>query len=194
MVNSELKEKVKEIIESDKRIVICDFDRGIGKTTASLIIANKLVSKGNTVTILYGNKNMLKCAIYNSVSSCGSAIDKRIILKTVDKIKDLKPTDYIIFDDVYDVYNKEEIENYSKMCGKIIVFSTFKYNKDIDIIRYSKDDLLNSYKPSKEILLEDFKKQEIQKLMKEFSEIPNIENTTMTRERILNMINTIKDM
>lgn len=189
MMNNKLDEMINKIIKSDSRIVVCDWDRCLGKTTASIIIANKLVKDGKTVTILYRNKNILRCTIANNIS-----IDNRVVLKTIGEIKGLNPTDYVIYDDVNNVYNnKNELEYFSKMCCKIIVFSTFKYN-DVEIIKYSKDDLLNSNKPYDEITLEDFKKHEIQKLMKEFSSIPNTENTITTRERILNMIQTIKEM
>ena len=97
--------------------------------------------------------------------------------------------DYIILDDIIDVYCLFNIKDLITNKTKIIITLTSSDNSNVDILSYK-----NNLDNSENISINSFKEIAINKLMKEFLSMDFTEKTSMTRERLLGMIKTIREL
>ena len=89
--------------------------------------------------------------------------------------------DYLVFDGIAE-YNREVYNCLEHQVKQVILSSDEEL--DIELI-----DMVKTKRNEK-----SWKEKELKKLMKEFSLIPNAENTTKTRQVVLDMIMKIKEM
>lgn len=208
----------KELLESDKRLIICDWDRGLGKSYGTFAyIHNKCVKDKTNVLYIGFNptvyckmfndficKNKLKDYIeyiegYDFVYYNKSKIYFRNKSLNINTLRGLYNFDYIIFDDSFSIENLFKFKDYINYSTKIIITLSSNKNPKIDIFSYKNNDG-NCYENEIEenkinnITIESFKDKSIKKLMKEYLNMESIERTSMTRERILGMIKTINEL
>lgn len=194
-----------KLIKSESKVVFCNWDRATGKTYS---IAKKVLEKhGNWVFISNTPSNKTKIIqekinellkgeldYYREVHDfdfiCSqNSIDikydgnymKPISIKVVEP-KNFRPSptiDYVVFDDEFD-YDAFREAKTIKGLNQIIIVSS----EEIEYIS-DKEDFINE---------DEWIDKEINKLMKEFSDIDNAENTTKRREIVLNMIERLVRM
>lgn len=202
-----------ELMKSNKNVIICDWDRATGKTWGVFNYINeKCINK--PLKILYLNHSTLimfeefkKFLMKNDLQKDidyikKSNIDGEFIYRNTSVIhfKNIKNIntdyfrrmgyfDYIILDDIIDVYCLFNIKDLVTNKTKIIITLTSSNNSNIDILSYK-----NNLDNSENISINSFKETAINKLMKEFLSMDFTEKTSMTRERLLGMIKTIREL
>ena len=152
----------------------------------------KLLNSESKIVLLNGDRACGKtCGIVGKALKTGGKwifVTKyrdatfRIINEAIiDEIRGMGGIDYLVLDGIAE-FNRE-IYNCLKYQVKQVILSS---NEDLDI------EVINMVGTKKNE--ESRKVQELKKLMKEFSLIPNAENTTKTRQVVLDMIMKIKEM
>lgn len=210
---SEMREYQQKLIKSKCKIVLCNWNRGKGKTYS---IIQKMLQKGGSwvfitpictrkcdvihkeLEMYFREENM--CYREFKVSNNRIEIhfnkefylrdgvkDLYILFENADKFRFSPKVDYVVIDD-YELNSRDEIRK---------VISEAKTIRGLEqiIITTSIDDF--EYIDDKEIINIDKSKwidSEINKLMNEFSNIPKEENTTKRRDIILNMIERLESM
>lgn len=194
-----------KLINSQAKVVFCNWDRGVGKTYS---IVKKILEKhGNWVFISNTPSNKTKIIkekidelfkgeldYYREVHDfdfiCSqNSIDikydvnymKPISIKVIEP-KNFRPSptiDYVVFDDEFDYDIFREAKSIRGL-SQIIITSS----EEIEYIS-NKEDIINE---------DEWIDKEINKLMREFSDINNAENTTKRREIVLNMIERLGRM
>ena len=202
-----------ELMKSNKNVIICDWDRATGKTWGVFNYINeKCINK--PLKILYLNHSILimfeefkKFLMKNDLQKDidyikKSNIDGKFIYRNTSVIhfKNIKNInadyfrrmgyfDYIVLDDIIDVYCLFNIKDLITNKTKIIITLTSSDNSNVDILSYK-----NNLDNSENISINSFKEIAINKLMKEFLSMDFTEKTSMTRERLLGMIKTIREL
>ena len=192
----------KKLLNSESKIVLLNGDRACGKTCG--IVGKALKTGGKwifvtkyrdatfriineaikDITTEYKEEVDIQPKGFNFVfyeDKRKNIITKIIIISNIDEIRGMSDVDYLVFDGIAE-FNRE-IYNCLKYQVKQVILSS---NEDLDI------EVINMVGTKKNE--ESWKVQELKKLMKEFSLIPNAENTTKTRQAILDMIMKIKEM
>ena len=192
----------KKLLNSESKIVLLYGDRACGKTCG--IVGKALKTGGKwifvtkyrdatfriinetieDITAEYKEEVDIQPKGFNFVfyeDKRRSIVTKIIIISNIDEIRGMSDIDYLVFDGVAE-FNRE-IYNCLKHQVKQVILSSDE-ELDIEII-----DMVKTKRNEK-----SWKEKELKKLMKEFSLIPNAENTTKTRQVILDMIMKIKEM
>lgn len=192
----------KKLLNSESKIVLLNGGRACGKTCG--IIGKALKVGGNWVFVTENRDvtfRIINEAIKDITAEYKEEVDiqlkgfnfvfyedkrknivtKIMIISNIDEVRGMSDIDYLIFDGVVE-FNRE-IYNCLKYQVKQVILSSNE-NLDIEVIN-----MVGTKKNE-----ESWKVQELKKLMKEFSLIPNAENTTKTRQIILDMIMKIKEM
>lgn len=198
---SEMREYQQKMLESKgKGMVLCDWDRGKGKTySIANFIARKInFNRPSKILVVGGNyycryiQEELKRIINDEFDIVYSGIEtitvigfkdgKKHILaditvtSSVEKSRGMK-LDYILCDEYIPSSNELNMF-YNSGAKKIYILGTFG-------IDYISDKEKNPI---------EWVDDEINKLMYEFSSIPKEENTTKRREAVLSMIMKLKSM
>lgn len=197
---SEMREYQQKLLNSDKKIVMCNWERGNGKTHA--IMQKILQSEGNWVFItntVHSKQNLM----YDKISQALKSYGKGFVLETRGNMIALTfvcekkihiyfenantfrygiKYDYVVFDD--EIVDIEVIRQAKTIRGlkQIIIATTdedFEYIDDGNNLTIDKENWIE---------------QQIKELMIEFSNISKNERTTMTREKILGMIKQLESM
>ena len=210
---SEMREYQQKLIKSKCKIVLCNWNRGKGKTYS---IIQKMLQKGGSwvfiTPICTGKCDVIHKELemyfreenicYREFKVSNNRIeihfnkefylrdkvkDLYILFENADKFRFSPKVDYVVIDD-YELNSRDEIRR---------VISEAKTIRGLEqiIITTSIDDF--EYIDDKEIINIDKSKwidSEINKLMNEFSNIPKEENTTKRRDIILNMIERLESM
>ena len=192
----------KKLLNSESKIVLLNGDRVCGKTCGIIGKALKVGGKWvfvterrdvtfriinetiKDITAEYKEEVDIQPKGFNFISyedKRRSIVTKIIIISNIDEIKGMGDIDYLVFDDVAE-FNRE-IYNCLKHQVKQVILSS---DEDLDI------EIINMVRTKRNE--ESWKEKELKKLMKEFSLIPNSDNTTKTRQAILEMIMKIKEM
>lgn len=207
------REYQQKMLNSESKIVLCDWDRGKGKSYTSFQHAIKnggcylVVSLNNNLINMYSKslieeykeeygdifrdvnitKNYIKI-IFNRSGSIKGFKNVEIIFSDVEE-SHRKLFDYVIFDERIPAL--EEIRHLNKMKSlkQIFIMTTLNEDRNCKYFEFitDKDEPINMSN-------EEWIENEIKKLMNEFSKIPNSENTTKTRMIILEMIEKFKNM
>ncbi len=208
-----LNEYQEKLMKSDKNVIICDWDRATGKTWGVFNYINKKCIN-EPLKILYlshfpliGFGEFKEFLMRNNLQKDinrmkGSKIDGKSIYKNTSVIhfKNIKNInteyfrgmscfDYIVLDDMSDVYYLFNIKDLVTNKTKIIITLTSSDNSNIDVLSYE-----NNLNDSENIEINSFKETAINKLMREFLSMDFTEKTSMTRERLLGMIKTIREL
>lgn len=194
-----------KLIKSESKVVFCNWDRATGKTYS--IVKKILERHGNWVFISNTPSNKTRIIkekidelfkgeldYYQEVNDFDfictqNSIDikfdgnymKPISIKVVEP-KNFRPSptiDYVVFDDEFDYDTFRETKSIREL-NQIIITSS----EEIEFIS-DKEDIVNE---------DEWIDKEINKLMKEFSDIDNAENTTKRREIVLSMIERLGRM
>lgn len=198
---SEMREYQQKMLESKgKGMVLCDWDRGKGKTySIANFIARKInFNRPSKILVVGGNyycryiQEELKRIINDEFDIVYSGIEtitvigfkdgKKHILaditvtSSVEKSRGMK-LDYILCDEYIPSSNELNMF-YNSGAKKVYILGTFG-------IDYISDKEKNPI---------EWVDDEINKLMYEFSSIPKEENTTKRREAVLSMIMKLKSM
>lgn len=192
----------KKLLNSESKIVLLNGDRVCGKTCGIIGKALKVGGKWvfvterrdvtfriinetiKDITAEYKEEVDIQPKGFNFISyedKRRSIVTKIIIISNIDEIRGMGDIDYLVFDDVAE-FNRE-IYNCLKHQVKQVILSS---DEDLDI------EIINMVRTKRNE--ESWKEKELKKLMKEFSLIPNSDNTTKTRQAILEMIMKIKEM
>ena len=192
----------KKLLNSESKIVLLNGDRVCGKTCGIIGKALKVGGKWvfvterrdvtfriinetiKDITAEYKEEVEVQSKGFNFISyedKRRSIVTKIIIISNIDEVRGMSDIDYLVFDGVAE-FNRE-IYNCLKHQVKQVILSSDE-DLDIEII-----DMVRTKRNEK-----SWKEKELKKLMKEFSLIPNAENTTKTRQVILDMIMKIKEM
>lgn len=211
---SEMREYQQKLIKSKCKIVLCNWNRGKGKTYS---IIQKMLQKGGSwvfITPICTRKcdvihkelemyfreenicyrefkvsnNRIEIHFNKEFYLRDGVKDLYILFENADKFRFSPKVDYVVIDD-YELNSRDEIRK---------VISEAKTIRGLEqiIITTSIDDDFE-YIDDKEIINIDKSKwidSEINKLMNEFSNIPKEENTTKRRDIILNMIERLESM
>lgn len=210
---SEMREYQQKMLKSKSKIVMCNWNRGKGKTYS---IIQKMLQKGGSWVFITPTCTR-KCDVihkelemyfreenicYREFKVFNNRIeihfnkefyikdgvrDLYILFENADNFRISLKVDYVVIDD-YELNSRDEIRR---------VISEAKTIRGLEqiIITTSIDDF--EYIDDKEIINIDKSKwidSEINKLMNEFSNIPKEENTTKRRDIILNMIERLESM
>lgn len=210
---SEMREYQQKLIKSKCKIVLCNWNRGKGKTYS---IIQKMLQKGGSwvfitpictrkcdvihkeLEMYFREENICyrEFKVFNNRIEIHfnkefylkyGVKDLYILFENADKFRISPKVDYVVIDD-YELNSRDEIRR---------VISEAKTIRGLEqiIITTSIDDF--EYIDDKEIINIDKSKwidDEINKLMVEFSNIPKEENTTKRRDIILNMIERLEHM
>lgn len=192
----------KKLLNSESKIVLLNGGRACGKTCGIVEKALKVGGKWvfvtenrdvtfriineaiKDITAEYKEEVDIQLKGFNFVfyeDKRKNIVTKIMIISNIDEVRGMSDIDYLIFDGVVE-FNRE-IYNCLKYQVKQVILSSNE-NLDIEVIN-----MVGTKKNE-----ESWKVQELKKLMKEFSLIPNAENTTKTRQIILDMIMKIKEM
>nr|DAJ80648.1 MAG TPA: terminase [Caudoviricetes sp.] len=208
-----MREYQQKLIKSKCKIVLCNWNRGKGKTYS---IIQKMLQKGGSwvfITPICTRKcdvihkelemyfreenicyrefkvsnNRIEIHFNKEFYLRDGVKDLYILFENADKFRFSPKVDYVVIDD-YELNSRDEIRK---------VISEAKTIRGLEqiIITTSIDDF--EYIDDKEIINIDKSKwidSEINKLMNEFSNIPKEENTTKRRDIILNMIERLESM
>lgn len=192
-----------KLIKSESKVVFCNWDRGAGKTYS---IAKKILEKyGNWVFVSSAPSNKTRIIketmeeifrnddTYEFISDFTCSQNSihmtfyRYLSRNPISIKVVEPKnfipsltiDYVVFDDEFDYDVFREAKTIRGL-NQIIITSS----EEIEYIS-DKEDIVNE---------DEWIDREINKLMKEFSDISSAENTTKRREIILSMIERLGKM
>lgn len=192
----------KKLLNSESKIVLLNGDRVCGKTCGIIGKALKVGGKWvfvterrdvtfriinetiKDITAEYKEEVDIQPKGFNFVfyeDKRKNIITKITIISNIDEIRGMSDIDYLVFDGVAE-FNRE-IYNCLKHQVRQVILSS---DEDLDI------EIINMVGTKKNE--GSWKEKELKKLMKEFSLIPNAENTTKTRQAILDMIMKIKEM
>lgn len=196
---SELREYQSRMLKSKKKIVMCNWERGDGKTWS---IAQDIIrgSVGNYVYCSRISGDYILSDYIELKYKTDCLVDKIVAKRDGVKIKfiDDLGTKTILFiskfegirnvSDIKCIYfdeimpNEDEIETIKKYHpnARIVIMMT---NDDIEYIEHKKK---NS--------IDNFYETQIKELMDEYATIPKDSNTTMTREKVLYQMRMLKDM
>lgn len=200
---SEMREYQQKMLESKGKMVLCDWDRGKGKTySIANFIARKInFNRPSKILVVGGNyycryiQEELKRIINDELDIVYSGIETITVIgfkdgknhiladitvtSSVEKSRGMK-LDYILCDEYIPSSNELNMF-YNSGAKKVYILGTF----GIDYISDKEVKIVNE---------EEWIDNEINKLMCEFSSIDNAENTTKRREIILCMITKLKSM
>jgi hypothetical protein len=201
-----MKEYQEKMLSSNKKIIMCNWERGDGKTYSIVEKLKQLKGKALIVSN-YGNVIMDKLQEYCKNEELTN-IFKPTYVKIIDK-DDItletifcKPCDirndlewvrgqkfsYVFFDEY--MPSSHEIKRLHQMLWIKQIYIIFTDN-DMEYIDS------RNYKNKTKTYVEHRKEfntwamTQVESLMKEYSEVPKNSNTTMTREKILSMISNI---
>lgn len=188
-----------KMLSSKKEIVVCNWERGEGKTYS---ILTKMLRYGRRVKFLYisklssiGLKNVFEEYINKSskfINSYELSKDKILleftngdsievfISNTSDNFRGERNIDIIFCDEYFP--SKDSIESVLKPMGAKQIFIMMT-NDNIEYI--DSRNLIN---------IDNFYNKQIEELMIEYSNISKTEKTTLTRENILKQIKMLQDM
>lgn len=197
---SELRDYQKKMLESKSKVVFCNWDRGEGKTRG---ICEKIIrSEGKCLCISDSNnynrviKEILEektdiKIVKSSYQEVGLWFRGKSIYITFAKLKDLGNCigarfDNVFFDDV--IPNKDVLDNIimPMVSNQVYIMKTIIEGYDFEYI--------DSGKNTEPLTYIQWLSNEINKLQVEFSILPRKNDTTMTREKILAMIDRLWDM
>lgn len=199
---SEMREYQQKLLKSERKIVMCNWDRGSGKTHS--IIQKMLQECGNWVFITrtcYSKQALIRDELIKFLKS--KNIDYYITVKNNEIVLIIVNDkaihiyfessntfrngiryDYVVFDD--DKVDLDVIREVKANRGlkQIIITTT------MDDFEYISDERINVFNIDKD----EWINQQIKELMIEFSNIRKDERTTITREKILEMIKQLENM
>ena len=198
---SELRDYQKRMLKSKKKIVICNWKRGSGKTTAVNRKIQELSYKYNdSVHILFIGSNINNIAKNVEYLNYNKSLDYGTFSNSVRGCR----FDYIIIDGNDYVNNSIIINNIYKAMVHAYVKQIFVMQSDENnVIDYiSDDDNLNNYYDIKRDMIkalvnnsvDNFKELAIKRLLIEFSKIDGTEKNTLTREKIIDIILKLKEI
>ena len=175
----------KKLLNSESKIVLLNGDRVCGKTCGIIGKALKVGGKWvfvterrdvtfriinetiKDITAEYKEEIDIQPKGFNFISyedKRKNIITKITIISNIDEIRGMGDIDYLVFDNVAE-FNRE-IYNCLKHQVKQVILSS---DEDLDI------EIINMVRTKRNE--ESWKEKELKKLMKEFSLIPNAENT-----------------
>ena len=201
-----MREYQQELLKSESKIVMCNWERGSGKTYS---VIQKILREGGDwvfITPCCHNKQRL---IYNELHEClkGEKLayhiktdnnrieltllkdkDVHIYFETPDNFRFSIKYDFIVFDDCEHILDNDIrviIKEAKTIRGlkQIIITTTMDYFEYIS----DKEEVIDVDKT-------EWIEQQIKELMIEFSKIRKDERTTMTREKILGMIRQLENL
>lgn len=195
------REYQQKLMKSKSKIVMCDWDRGKGKTHAIANFINEKIDVNERINILVVTRNpketsiilqdkiedMVDCNKYEvrGVGFEKIMIDDRrgYIVATISITQNIEnyrgaKFDYVLCDEYIPSSNQLSIF-YHSGAKQVCILGTF----DIDYIT-----------DKEEINEDEWIDNQIKELMQEFSSIPKVDNTTKRREVVLYMINRLNDM
>ena len=209
----ELKDYQKNAIYSKKRVTFCNWKRGSGKSyvlaeniyydtssavndTNIIIVSN--LSKYNECKVIYDylRNDVMGSDCYDRISVLKSEIEVKNKHKLTTNIKFIGENEFknqnVDLNNVDKVYFDEYIPNKSEINGllnfdnikKINIFTTYMDNEEFEYI----SDVKNK------INKKEWVYNEIEELMREYSDIPKSGNTTMRRENVLSQIKMLKNL
>ena len=198
---SELRDYQKRMLKSKKKIVICNWKRGSGKTTAVNRKIQELSYKYNdSVHILFIGLNVNNIAKNVEYLNYNKSLDYETFSNSVRGCR----FDYIIIDGNDYVNNSIIINNIYKAMINMHVKQIFIMQSDENnVIDYISDDdnLNNDYDIKRDMMkalvnnsVDNFKELAIKKLLIEFSKIEGTEKNTLTREKIIDMVLKLKEI
>ena len=198
---SELRDYQKRMLKSKKKIVICNWKRGSGKTTAANRKIQELSYKYNdSVHILFIGSNINNIAKNVEYINYNKSLDYGTFSNSVRGCR----FDYIIIDGNDYINNSIIINNIYKAMINVHVKQIFimqsDENNEIDYIS-DDDNLNNDYDIKRGMMkalvnnsVDNFKELAIKKLLIEFSKIEGTEKNTLTREKIIDMVLKLKEI
>lgn len=200
---SELRDYQKRMLKSKKKIVICNWKRGSGKTTAVNRKIQELSYKYNdSAHILFIGLNINMHDIAKNVEYLN--YNKSLDYGTFSNSVRGSRFDYIIIDGNDYVNNSIIINNIYKAMINMYVKQIFIMQSDENnVIDYISDDdnLNNDYDIKRDMMkalvnnsVDNFKELAIKKLLIEFSKIEGTEKNTLTREKIIDMVLKLKEI
>ena len=199
---SELRDYQERMLKSKKKIVICNWKRGSGKTTAVNRKIQELSYKYNdSVHILFIGSNINNIAKNVEYFNYNKSLDYGTFSNSVRG----RRFDYIIIDGNDYVNNSIIINNIYKSMINVHVKQIFIMQSDENnVIDYISDDynnLNNDYDIKRDMMkalvnnsVDNFKELAIKKLLIEFSKIEGTEKNTLTREKIIDMVLKLKEI
>ena len=198
---SEMREYQQRLLKSESKVVLCNWERGNGKTYS---IISKILQEGGDwvfITQTYYSKQNI---IYGELSKILRGRNLSYSLK----INNNKIELIIVNDKTINIYFESSYAFRNRIRYDYVVFDDEKI--DLDLIREIKtnrdfkqviitttmDDFeyISDKQEVVELNRKEWINQQIKELMMEFSKIRKDERTTMTREKILGMIRQLEDM
>ena len=185
----EMRDYQEKMLNSNKKIIICNWDRGKGKTYSIIRkIKNNKINKAVIVT------NLKKSIVEEEIKEIYT--DKIIKIIHPDSLNnDFKGNSNIdaIFFDEYIPSSKEInylIEPTLKQNGQIFIM--FNY-KNIEYIE-DEEDYVDKNTKTKEFNKYEVIDKQIQELYEEYISIEKTEKTTIRRDKVLMQIRMLEDM
>ena len=188
----EMRDYQEKMLNSNKKIIICNWDRGKGKTYSIIKkIKNNKINKAVIVT------NFKKSIVEEEIKKIKEIYTDKIIKVTQsdslnNDFRGISNIDAIFFDE-YIPSSKEInylIEPTLKQNGQIFIM--FNY-KNIEYIEDEEDYVDKNTKTKEFNKLEVINKQ-IQELYEEYMSIEKTEKTTIRRDKVLMQIRMLEDM
>lgn len=199
------REYQQKMLNSESKIVLCDWDRGKGKdySIAQSIVRNIPNIPSRIVVFTNYNSRHVSGELFDNLSymlgdECVEGRGLEVIV-----IKDSKGSKFLTIH----IFNSSEIETIARgYKADYVYFNEYVPNKEqldyicsdklkqVYILGTFKFDYISDNNTVENINREQWIDNEIDKLMKEFSKTPNKENTTKTRESLLGMIEKLKNM
>lgn len=205
---SELRKYQEKVLDSNKKVVFCNWKREKGKTYT---IAKEIyygcgyfhLRENKNIVVISGVNANVECkVIYDSIRELFAeevvnikfSKDKIEIINQRDKVCTVKFINSLNFerirelDKIDKVYcdefipTKSDIEFILGFTKQVKIFTTYVDNEDFEYI----SDVENK------IDKKEWISNQIEELMNEYSSIPKAENTTMRREKVLNQIMMLK--
>lgn len=211
---SEMREYQQKMLKSKSKIVMCNWNRGKGKTYS---IIQKMLQKGGSwvfitptckrkcdvihkelemyfreENIYYREFNVFSNKIeihFNKDFYIKDGVkDLYILFENADKFRISPKVDYVVIDD-YEFNSSDEIRRVISEAKTIRGLEQIIITTSIDDFEYidDKEDIV-------EINEQEWNDNQIKELMQEFASIPKADNTTKRREVILGMIDKLSCM
>lgn len=211
---SEMREYQQKLIKSKCKIVLCNWNRGKGKTYS---IIQKMLQKGGSwvfITPICTRKcdvihkelemyfreenicyrefkvsnNRIEIHFNKEFYLRDGVKDLYILFENADKFRFSPKVDYVVIDD-YELNSRDEIRRVISEAKTIRGLEQIIITTSIDDFEYisDKEDII-------EINEQEWIDNQIRELMKEFANIPKADNTTKRREVILGMIDKLSCM
>lgn len=211
---SEMREYQQKMLKSKSKIVMCNWNRGKGKTYS---IIQKMLQKGGSWVFITPTCTR-KCDVihkelemyfreenicYREFKVFNNRIeihfnkefyikdgvrDLYILFENADNFRISLKVDYVVIDD-YELNSRDEIRRVISEAKTIRGLEQIIITTSIDNFEYI-DDKENKI----EINEQEWIDNQIRELMKEFASIPKADNTTKRREVVLDMINRLNHM